>query len=176
MEWLYDLDRDMFVPSESILEMIARGSIMYLALFLLMRFVLRRETGAMSVTDVLVVVLIADAAQAGMGGEYTSIPEGLTLVMTILFWATAIDWLGYHVPAFATLVHPAPLELVRDGRILRKNLRQEMITVPELEAQLRQQGVEDVAQVKRACMEGDGQISVIKKDGGDTHARQKAAR
>lgn len=175
MEWLIDLDRDMFVPDESILEMIVRGTTMYLALFALMR-VLRRESGTMSVPDVLVVVLIADAAQGALGGEYSSIPEGITLVVTILFWAAAIDWLAYRSRFVEKLVHPPPLELVRDGQINRRHLRQEMITTEELATQLRQQGVEDISEVKRACMEGDGLISIIKKDGGDTHPKKKRVR
>ncbi len=39
----------------------------YLALFLVLRLVLKRESGALGVTDLLVVVLIADAAQNAMG-------------------------------------------------------------------------------------------------------------
>ena len=51
---------------------------------------------------------------------------------------------------------------MRNGRILRHNLRQELVSVDELYAKLRQQGVEDVALVKSAFMESDGQISVIR--------------
>ncbi len=164
MDKLFELNRDIFVPNVSILEMVLRGTIMYIALFLLMRFTLRRQSGTLGVTDVLVVVLIADASQNAMTSDYTSIPEGLALVVTILFWAYAVDWLGFHVPAFAKLVHQPPLELIRDGRILRQNLRRELITIPELESQLREQGIQDASEVKTAFMEGDGSFSVVKVD------------
>ena len=44
----------------------------------------------------------------------------------------------------------------------RRNMRKEMITVEELMSQLRQQGIEDLEDVKKCCLEGDGEISVIK--------------
>ena len=48
-----------FVPTVSILEIIGRGTLMYLVIFILMRFVLKREAGVIGLADLLVVVLIA---------------------------------------------------------------------------------------------------------------------
>jgi len=48
--------------------------------------------------------------------------------------------------------------------MLRKNMRAELVTKEELMAQLREEGIEDCTQVKRACMEADGMISVIKME------------
>jgi uncharacterized membrane protein YcaP (DUF421 family) len=54
---------EIFVPTHSIVEMIVRGTIMYLGIFTLMRFILKRQTGGLSIPDLLLVVLLADAAQ-----------------------------------------------------------------------------------------------------------------
>lgn len=53
----------MLIPDTPLLEIFLRGSIVYLALFFLLRVVLKRESGTLGITDLLVVVLIADAAQ-----------------------------------------------------------------------------------------------------------------
>jgi uncharacterized membrane protein YcaP (DUF421 family) len=149
-----------FVPSLPITEIILRGTIVYLLLFILLR-ILRREAGAIGITDVLVIVLIADAAQNAMAGEYKSITEGIILVATIAFWDYTLDWLGYRFPWVERFVRPAPLPLVKNGRLHRRNMRQEMITHEELMSQLRQQGVENITEVKNCYLEGDGRISVI---------------
>jgi uncharacterized membrane protein YcaP (DUF421 family) len=154
----------MFVPSVSIAEMVVRGTIMYLVLFALLRFVLKRQSGGLGITDVLVIVLIADAAQNGMASEYRSVTEGIVLVATIIFWSYALDWLGYHFPTFQRLLHPAPLLLVKDGQMLRRNMRQELVTPDELMTQLREEGIKDLCDVHRAFMEADGSISVIEAD------------
>lgn len=154
----------MFVPDTPIIEILLRGSIVYFFIFFLLRFVLKRQAGAVGITDLLVVVLIADAAQNAMADDYHSIPDGLLLVATIIFWSYTLDWLGYKFPRIQRLIHPPPLPLVKDGRMLRRNMRKELITEGELLSQLREQGVDDIQTVKMAYMEGDGYISLITDD------------
>ena len=174
MDTLLQIDwKSVFVPAVSPLEIVLRGTFVYLLLFFVLR-VLRREAGALGISDLLVVVLIADAAQNAMASEYKSVTEGAVLVGTIVAWDYALDWLGYRFPALGRLLRPAPLPLIKDGRVLRQNLRKEMITTEELMGQLREQGVESVGEVKRCRLEGDGHVSVIKKDsGGDGGAQKK---
>lgn len=166
---LLEIDwRAVFVPSNSVLEVMVRGTLTYLALFVLMRVVLKRETGTVSLADLLMVVLIADAAQNAMASEYKSVTEGVVLVSTLIFWNYALDWLGARFGLFGRLMHPPPLKLIEDGRLLRRNMGKEMITKEEMMSHLREQGVEDVSEVKAAYIEGDGRISVIKAEGGDS--------
>lgn len=163
---LFEIDwKAVFVPEVSLAEIFVRGTLVYLLLFFILRF-LRRQAGALGISDLLVVVLIADAAQNGMAGDYKSVTEGAALVGTIAAWDFFLDWLGYRFPALGRLLRPAPLALVEDGRVNRRNLRHELISMDELMSQLREQGVEDVAEVKLCHLEGDGHVSVIKKDSG----------
>jgi uncharacterized membrane protein YcaP (DUF421 family) len=158
----------MLVPEHSLLEIGIRGTIMYIVLFSILRFFMKRQSGVIGIADLLVIVLIADAAQNAMANEYKSIPEGVLLVLTIVFWNFAVDWLGYHIPLIQRFTRPPPLQLIKDGQLLRRNMRQEMITVEELMSQLRQQGIDDPAQVRKAFIEGDGRISIIRHDNGET--------
>src|SRR5262245_49007634 len=126
-----------------------------------MRLVLKREAGTIGLPDLLMTVLIADAAQNAMASEYHSIPEAAVLIATIVFWNYALYWLSHHFPRIERLLYPPPLLLIKDGRLLRRNKRQELVTEEELMSHLRQQGIADLAQVQEAYMEGDGQISII---------------
>ena len=166
LEYLFSVDWEkLFIPSTPLLEIFLRGSSVYLALFLMLRFVLKREAGTLGITDLLVVVLLADAAQNAMAGSYSAIPDGLLLVATIVFWAYALDWMGYRFPRIQRLVHPPPRLLVENGQMIRRNLAKEFISEEELFTTLREQGVEDLQRVKRAYMEEDGRISVITTEG-----------
>lgn len=161
MDKLFQIDwHAVFVPTVPLLEIILRGTLVYLLLFVVLR-VLRRESGGLGIADVLVIVLIADASQNAMSSDYKSITEGGILVATIVFWDYALDFLAYRFQFFQRLIRPAPLPLIRDGRMLRKNMRQEMITEEELLSQLRQQGIENTTSVQKCYLEGDGRISVI---------------
>lgn len=154
---------EMFGPHGSILEPIVRGTIMYLSLFLLFRVVIRRRVGAIGMSDILLVVIIADAAQSGLSGASESISDALLVVATIIAWNWLVDWLNYSVPALRPWLEAPPLLLIDDGRVNYRNLRHEFVTMDELKAKLRENGVDDFAQVKRAFMENDGSVSVIKR-------------
>jgi uncharacterized membrane protein YcaP (DUF421 family) len=153
-----------FLPHTPLLEIVVRGSLSYLILFALLRVVLRREKGDTSVTDLLVVVLIADAAQNAMADNYTSLTDGMVLVVTIIWWSFFLNWLGARVPWVQRLLRPAPLVLIKDGQLLRHNMRKEALTSDEVLSQLRLDGVDDLQRVKVAYLEPDGRISVIERD------------
>jgi uncharacterized membrane protein YcaP (DUF421 family) len=167
--------RNTFMPQTPPLEIIVRGSVVYLALFFLLRVVLKRQSGTTGVTDLLVIVLIADAAQNAMANDYKSLPDGLLLVATIVAWSFVLDWVAFHFPRLARLIHPRPLPLVKDGVLLRRNMRRELVTEEDLRAQLRQKGIEDLSGVQAVYMEGDGQFSVIDGEQHPKSAQEKQA-
>jgi uncharacterized membrane protein YcaP (DUF421 family) len=152
--------RSVFFPSVGVAEIFLRGTIVYLFLFFILRL-LRREAGAIGISDLLLVVLIADAAQNAMSSDYRSVTDGLILVSSIAFWDYFLDWLGYRFPSVRRLIRPPALLLIKDGSMQRRNMRQEMITEDELMGKLREHGIERIEEVKKAYLEGDGRISVI---------------
>src|SRR5688572_25946632 len=92
MEWFTSVDwNKIFIPDTPLLEIFVRGSIMYLALFFVLRFVLKRQAGSVGITDLLVVVLMADAAQNAMADDYKSLPDGLALIGTLVFWNYTLE-------------------------------------------------------------------------------------
>ena len=153
----------MFLPGTPILEIFIRGSLIYLGIFVLFRIIMKRQVGSMTLSDLLILVLVADAAQNGMADDYKSVTDGLLLVATLVFWHAAVDWVGYRVPAIGKLIHPRPIPLIKDGKLLHENLHREMITREELMTALRQQGVESADKVKQASLEANGAISIVPK-------------
>ena len=144
------------------LELFVRGSCVFWFLFLVFRFVLRRGVGAIGLADVLVIVLIADASQNAMAGEYRSISDGLVLISTIVAWNFVVDWAAYRFASVARVMEPPPLLLVHRGRVLHRNLRSEFLTPDELMAKLREKGVESLEEVKFARLESTGEVSVTR--------------
>jgi uncharacterized membrane protein YcaP (DUF421 family) len=166
MDWLVHVDwRALTVPTYSILEMVLRGTLVYLALLVIMRFVAGRQTGAIGLPDILVIVVVADVAQNAFARQYESVTEGVVLILTIVLWDRLLDSLAYRFPIVDRMIHPKPSVLVRNGRILRQNLARYTITLDELDGQLREQGVDGVEGVKLATLEADGTISVVKANG-----------
>ena len=164
MSGLFDIDwAEVFGLGLSPLELFARGSAMYWFLFFVFRFVVRRDVGAVGVADILILVIVADAAQNAMSGEYNSVTDGFVLVGTLIFWNVLLDRLSFHYRWFRVFATAPPLCIVRDGKVLRRNMRKEYITDEELWAQLREQGISTLEEVKAVYIETDGKFSVIKQ-------------
>ena len=147
------------------LELFVRGTLTYFFLFGLFRFVVRRDTGMLGPSDLLVLVIIADAAQNAMAGDYQSVPDGFVLIGTIIGWSWLLNWLSFRFVAMRRFVLPRPLCIVKDGVRQEAVLRRELISEEELQEMLREHEIEDIAEVRRAYLEPDGQVTVIRKRG-----------
>lgn len=163
----------LFAFDVSPLELVLRGTLVYWLLFLIFRFIMRRDVGAVGIADILLLVIIADASQNAMAGGYTTVGEGAVLVLTIIGWNWLLDWLSYRFALVRRFTEPRKLALVRRGVPLLRNLRREFITMDELRSKLREQGLESVAGVKAAYLEPDGQISVIRYEPGEDSAKRE---
>jgi uncharacterized membrane protein YcaP (DUF421 family) len=158
---MFNIDwQSMFVPTESILEVVIRGTIMYIGMFTLLRL-FRRQAGAIGIADLLVIVVIADAAQNGMAGDSRSITEAMILIATIVLWDYIFDLLGFRSTFFSRILQPGALLLVEDGKMLRRNMSKEMITEDDLLSQIRQQGIDDISKVRKCFLESNGHFSVL---------------
>ncbi|HUQ11094.1 MAG TPA: YetF domain-containing protein [Steroidobacteraceae bacterium] len=153
---------ELFAVHVSVPELVLRGTLVYWLLFLIFRFVLRRDVGAVGIADILLLVIVADAAQNAMAGGYDTFAEGAILVGTIVTWNWLLDVLGFYFKPMRRFTSPDRLILVSHGVAQRRNLRREFISMDELEEKMREQGIENLHDVKVAYLEGDGQISVIR--------------
>jgi uncharacterized membrane protein YcaP (DUF421 family) len=155
---------ELFQFSVPIEEIVVRGTLMYVFLFVLFRLVLRRDVGNVGISDFLLIVIIADASQNGMSGDANSVPDAILLVLTLTFWNYAIDFASYYSRSLRLLLEPRPLVLIRNGKVLRRNMRKEFVPMDEIESKLRENGITQISNVQEMIMESDGEISVIKKD------------
>lgn len=162
---MFEIDwQSLLIPSGSVLEVMLRGTIVYLTLFVTMRLLPRRTIGGMGPSDVLIIVLLADAVQQAMAGKYESVSEGLVLAGTLIFWAFMIDWLDYRFPKLH-LSDGKQIPLVRNGHLIQRNLARQKITEDEVMAQLRLHGLTSARNVEAAYLEGDGSVSVLLRGG-----------
>jgi uncharacterized membrane protein YcaP (DUF421 family) len=76
------------------------------------------------------------------------------------------SFVSFHVPRARPLLNGRPVVLVEAGKPIDDNMRRERITLEELAAQARLQGLDSIAGVQWAVLETSGQISFIKSVGG----------
>jgi uncharacterized membrane protein YcaP (DUF421 family) len=162
---MFEVDwSELLIPSGSLVAIAIRGTAIYLVLFAVMRFLPRRTIGQASASDLLIIVLIADAVQNGMSDDYRSITEGLLLAAVIIGWALVIDWLDNVFPHWH-LASGKELVLIEDGKFLRRNMARQLITEDEVLSQLRLHGLDSPAQVRKGFIEGDGHFTLLLRSG-----------
>jgi uncharacterized membrane protein YcaP (DUF421 family) len=69
--------------------------------------------------------------------------------------------LTYRSKRVRHMLEPAPTLLVHNGRVLHDNLARERVTLEELQAALRRNGLIEPSQARFAVLEENGGISVI---------------
>lgn len=173
MDYLLKVDwADTFAPQLSLPEVLIRGTVIYFALLGLLRVLPKWEAGTGSIASMLFAIMIGDLAADGVKGRAESLTDILLMVSTVAMWVTVVDWLSYRSRWFRFLAQDSPTCLIRDGLLLRDNLRRETMSEEDLKAQLRRKDVDDIAHVREAYLEPDGSISVVKKE--DHHEARTA--
>lgn len=154
----------MWVFNHTLVEIALRATIIYVVVLIGIRLTGKREVGQMTPFDLVLLLLIANAVQNAMTGPDTSVSGGLVAAATLLAANTVVTRLVWRYKEARDLIEGTPTLLIREGKVLRENLRKEKLTVEDLKQSLREHGIGDLADVSLAMLEVDGSISVLKSD------------
>src|SRR4029079_6817391 len=106
-----------FTPQMSLPEVLVRGTLVYLALVLLLRIVLKRQAGKVGMSDLLVVTIVAGVCRNPLVRDAYSVTDGVLIVGVVLLWSFVLDWLSFHSPFIHRLLHRQRVRLIEDGRV-----------------------------------------------------------
>jgi uncharacterized membrane protein YcaP (DUF421 family) len=152
-------------------DIILRTAAVYAIILVGLRLAGKRELGQMTVFDLVVLLLIANAVQNAMVGPDTSLLGGLLAAAVLLAINTVIAWMRLRSPRLRHLVEGTPTLLVLRGKPISGQLRREGIDQETLEAALREHGIENLTDVEMAVLEIDGSISVVPTGGTTKHVK-----
>jgi uncharacterized membrane protein YcaP (DUF421 family) len=158
------------------LQLVLRSAAIYLALLLGLRLFGKREVGQFTLFDLVFVLLVANAVQPSMTGPDASLGGGLLIIATLLAVNLAVAWLRLNVPGFRRFLEPHATVVGRDGRWFSDRLKREGLTDDDLDAALREHGVEDVSETRLVALEPDGSLSVVPRDPAGLVRRRRRVR
>lgn len=143
------------------LDIAFRSAVVYVFMLIAFRVFGKRELSQLSISDLVLVLLISNAVQNAMVGENTSLPGGLVAAGILFLFNYVIGFLKFKFKRVNQLFNADPVILIYDGKINHTNMNKNFLTINELEAAIREHGVEKIEQVHSAILENDGNISVI---------------
>src|SRR5437867_11945759 len=145
-------------------EIILRTAVVYVVVLVLLRAAGKRELGQMSPVDLVVILVIANAVQNAMTDGDNSLIGGIIAATTLVTVNIAFSRVGHRVPYLKHLFESQPTPLMRQGKLIKRNLERENVEVDELKLAAREHGLDDLDGVDAAYLERDGSISIIPKD------------
>jgi uncharacterized membrane protein YcaP (DUF421 family) len=163
------------LPSD-LLGVVLRTFLIYLFLVVVLRLAGKKELGQLSVLELVLVLVIANAVQNAMVGSNVTVWGGMAAVVTLIATDRALRWLRDRSSRLERAFEGEPTLLVRDGKPLEEALRREGIDAEELARALREHGVLDIADVRLAVLEVDGTVSVITASGPESRTADRLRR
>ena len=141
-----------------------RSIILYLLLILAVRLMGKRQIGQLEPSEFVIALLIADLASVPMQDLGIPLLAGVVPILTVLSVEILLSALSYHVIWIRKLLCGTSIILMENGEILHRNMKRNRITTDELIEQLREKGFLDLAKIKYAILETNGQISVFSQE------------
>jgi uncharacterized membrane protein YcaP (DUF421 family) len=158
--YLWTVWNDMFVPGVPLFEKAIRTLVVYVAVLLGLKLAGKRELSQLNPFDLVVLLLLSNTVQNAIIGNDNSIVGGLfgaaVLLLTNHFLVRYLFKSGR-----LDAVEGSPDMLVSNGKIMRDRLDEEMITVSELEAAARRQGIRSIADVEECRLETGGALTFV---------------
>jgi uncharacterized membrane protein YcaP (DUF421 family) len=154
------------------MDIVARATVMFFVMFLLLRLLGKRELTQVTPFELVLLIVMGDLIQQGVTHNDFSMTGAVLAICTIAFWALALSWLSYLSPRAEKWLEGEPCVLIQDGRVIEGHMRRDRITRPELETEMRLAGIGHIADVAWAILEPNGKISFIGKDGNEDEKQQ----
>lgn len=164
----------MFVLTLSPAELVFRSVVVY-ALFLgALRLSGKRELGQFTIFDLALVLLASNALQPAITGPDASLTAALIIVGTLFVLNRLVAFGRKRSTFLRRILDYSPTPVARNGKWIQAAIEKEDLDTDDLEAAIREYGLESVKDVKLATLEHDGSISVV--PGGGAPVRMRARR
>jgi uncharacterized membrane protein YcaP (DUF421 family) len=143
------------------MDLVGRCLILFPLMVVLVRIVNRRQLNSLEPFDVVLLVVLGDLIQQGITQNDFSVTGSSIVIVTITLLSMGTSYLAYRLPRVARVLDGEPIILVEHGRPIHRNLRRERITMAEVAAQARQNGIARLHEVEYAVLETGGTISFL---------------
>ena len=150
---------DMFVLGLPILEKILRPVVVYVFLIVALRLAGKRELAQLNPFDLVVLLTLSNTVQNAIIGDDNSVTGGLIGAATLLVVNYVVVRVLYGHARLDRLIEGKEDVLIEKGKVLKNRLKNELITMAELEAAAHRQGFAHLSEIESAVLEPGGIIS-----------------
>ncbi len=146
----------------SLWEVAGASAALYILIMICLRLLGKKGLGEISIPDLVLIILVGEA----LGSLIPQENAFISAVVSIVTLGVINFILGrsvFYSKTFRKIVEGEPVLIVKDGRILKTNMKKEKLTMESLKEAIRSNGLNGIEEVKIAVLETDGEISIIEK-------------
>ena len=143
------------------MEIAVRATVIYAAMFLLMRGMRKRTLAQMTPFEMILLVAFGDIVQQGVTQEDYSLTGAALAVGTFAFWISLMSWASWRFGPVRRAIEGVPLVIIEHGEPIDQTLKVEQMPLDEVMEAARQQGIDDLAKVRLGVLEPSGKLSFI---------------
>jgi uncharacterized membrane protein YcaP (DUF421 family) len=147
------------------MQIVARASVMFVFLFIVMRTMGRKELAELSAFELILIIVMGDLIQQGVTEQDNSLTGAITAIATFVVWMLALSYVSYKSKRARTMIEGRPVIIIRDGMPQKKILQYERLSLDEITDAAREKGIRDLHDVQIGVLESDGSFSFIRYDG-----------
>ena len=140
---------------------IFRTILFYFALIAVVRLMGKRQVGQMEPSEFVVTMLIANLAAVPLEELDTPVWGGLLPMGIVFLCERALSRVCLKSIRMRRFLCGKPVILIENGRLSEENLRRTRVTLDELAAHLREEGVLEIEKVQFAILETNGSVTVF---------------
>lgn len=152
-------------PPLFLLEIVVRTIIIYAYTLLLLRWLGSRTVGQLSTVEFLLVIALGSAVGDAMFYPDVPLLQAMLVVTVVVVANKVLDLSISKSRRAERLLDGKPREVVRDGVVARQFLDENWMSRYELFQELREAGIEQLGEVRRAYIEKDGKVTVFRQKG-----------
>ena len=145
------------------MDIVFRGIVVYLFIYLLTRVIGRRELSSLQPFDLILLIILGDAVQQGLTQDDYSITGAFIAIGTIAALQVLTSWASFRFPRLRPALDGEPIVMVEDGKPIERNMKRERLTLEEVMEEARLQQIGSLDEIQWAVLETSGNISFVKK-------------
>lgn len=144
-------------------QLVTRTIIMYLVIIVSMRLMGKRQIGQLQPFEFAIAVMISDLAVMPLSDDSKNLFHDMVPIIVLVICQVLLSFLSIKGVRIREIICGKPILLIRNGKLLEKNMRKEMYTINDLTEQLRFYSIQSVGDVEYGILETNGQLSVLLK-------------
>ena len=141
-----------------------RTVILYLCVVTALRIMGKRQLGELQPSEFVIALMISDLAAIPVESDDIPIMRGIIPVFTLVLIEFIFSIIILKSETFRRILTGVPVYVIKDGKLIEKNLKKLRICIDDIMEQLRLSGYTSIEQIDSAIIETNGQISLIPKE------------